>query len=365
MRLYLDVTSFALNHRYIYRFIYIYILCPQVPTPRQLHYAAAITTRRTTTKNKKKRMCYQESRWHAFCNHTIVTRVPCPTPTSCAQHLGQVDIDIIETHVTTHCHRCRDKVDNLGVKTPAAKRSAHQKKSSMSEGQQQQQHKKAESEDLSGLNNKRWSPRTPKSAAATTTTTTTTRAPRQLSSSTSMDNLRRPSTTTFSAFLPRTTTAAAAAASKPLRGTPGRVLHPAASMGDLRQRRARSSSDSASVAPSSLSSPRQQHIAAALTGYRSSSLTGRKASTGDVMRPCVDNASYKQWEAADAKPWSMFDLLVSPAPPPKVRNSPPPSAGQKKTTKKPRCRVVLELAHVPMLTRFCIGFLRFSHLSAQ
>lgn len=254
-------------------------------------------------------MCYQESRWHAFCNHTIVTRVPCPTPTSCAQHLGDADIDIIETHVTTHCHRCRDKVDNLGVKATTTKRSAHKKKSSISE----QQHKRAESEDLSRLNNKRWSPRTTK-------TTTTMLPPRLLSSSTSMDNLKRPSTTTLSTFPPRTT---AAAAPKPLRGTPGKVLHPAASMGDLRRRRARSSSDSVSVAPSSLSSP-QQHIAAAFTGYSSSSLTGRKASMGDVVRPCVDNASYKEWEEADAKPWSMFDLLVSPAPPPKVRNQPPP-----------------------------------------
>lgn len=243
-------------------------------------------------------MCYQESRRHAFCNHTITTRVPCPTPTSCAQSLGEAAIDIIETQVTTHCHRCQSNVDNLGVKAMAQRRS-HKKHLS------EQQPKKLSD------NKKRWSPR-PAAAAPPTATIPATPPPTppQLASSTSMDSLGRTSSTMLVSTMPPKPTAPLKTAPKAGRGTPGRILHPAASTGDLR-RRTRAASDSVSELPS----------------FTGCSLTGRKTSMGDIMRQLVDETQYQEWEAADAKPWSLFDLLVSPTPPPKqVRKAeqPPP-----------------------------------------
>lgn len=55
-------------------------------------------------------MCYQESRWHAICNHTIHARVECPK--KCARYGA---IDSVETQLTAYCHACRRHVDSLGV----------------------------------------------------------------------------------------------------------------------------------------------------------------------------------------------------------------------------------------------------------
>lgn len=52
-------------------------------------------------------MCLQESRLHAICNHTILTRSECPD--KCAQY------DIIETQMPAYCHACRRHVDAQGV----------------------------------------------------------------------------------------------------------------------------------------------------------------------------------------------------------------------------------------------------------
>lgn len=66
------------------------------------------------------KMCYQESRWHAICNHTIHARVECPK--KCARYGS---IDSVETQLTAYCHACRRHVDSLGVAARYQNQNTH------------------------------------------------------------------------------------------------------------------------------------------------------------------------------------------------------------------------------------------------
>lgn len=275
-------------------------------------------------------MCYQEARWHAFCDHTIESRVPCATPTSCPQAVGTAAVDTIETHVTTHCHQCQATVDNLGVSlaraiahvkhaellttTTAAASSPHRRSHSAEDPRAKKPF--SSSYVATPAHQKRWSPRP--GVLAGKTTTRTTRTSSRLASSLSMDNLRRGTgkNRNSNGSGHGNNNGGAGGNGSSGQGTPGRILHSAASTGDLRerQRRARAASDSGVVPPLPLPS---LSSGAASSGSSSSLTTGRNKAGGGVMRNLRrDEELVREWEEADAKPWSIFDLMVSPEPPP-------------------------------------------------
>lgn len=159
-------------------------------------------------------MCYQESRWHAICNHTIQAKVECPK--QCSKYGA---IDSVETQLAAYCHACRRHVDSLGLA------AVHRNSSSSS--------------SLSSMNrlSRRRSTTTKRISTAAPAPGATTR----LGTSTSVENLyaaaRSPISTTGPSSLSRASSLRSPMSSS--RGSPplamgGKRLAPMASTGDLR-----------------------------------------------------------------------------------------------------------------------------------
>lgn len=69
-------------------------------------------------------MCYQDSRWHTICNHTVKSQVECPM--RCAQY--GCAIDTVETQLPAYCYACRAHVDSFGLARRLSRSSGSRRK---------------------------------------------------------------------------------------------------------------------------------------------------------------------------------------------------------------------------------------------